>query len=225
MDILSSNEVREVEAVVADVVRKISTEVEQQPNPFAYKAKFTAWELFKCVLGIVVVPVRLVLMLFCVLGMDVFAWLSLLGHDNTQPMSGFRRAVQRPCVWFSRLFLFVCGFYWINIKGKMASTTEAMILVGAPHSTAMDPFVLVYACNASSAVAKYEVSKMPLLGIMSPAYQSILVRRELKDAKAQVLNEIKARAAVNHPDPEREVDDGKKKRPWRHIVIFPEGES
>lgn len=63
----------------------------------------------------------------------------------------------------SRTMFFMCGFHWITIRGRRASSSEAPLLVVAPHSTFFDPIVTVV-CDLPSVVSRVENLNIPVIG-------------------------------------------------------------
>lgn len=58
---------------------------------------------------------------------------------------------------------FVGSANWVKVKGKLARTDEAPILVCAPHSSFFDALAVLIS-GPSSVVGKIEASEIPFYG-------------------------------------------------------------
>lgn len=181
-------------------------------NPFSHVSEWTKREYFKAVIGIVLVPLRFVLVCILLSMMVVVSMVSSSSwktpYDLTKPMSEERRWWQAPLVPICRALLFVCGIYRLKVTGELCDSDEARLLVVAPHTTALDAFVQFVAGNAPSVVSKAEVAKLPFFGPVGKAVQTVYVQRESGSAKAKAFEAIKERALA---------------KGWRHLLVFPEG--
>jgi 1-acyl-sn-glycerol-3-phosphate acyltransferase len=130
--------------------------------------------------------------------------------DSTKqkPLTGWRKTVRDnlfPKV--ARVFLFGFGFNWIRVKGSLRPQEEAPIVVIAPHTSALDMFVL--GCFAiPTVVSNTQPAHLPFVGRAIRTFQPIFVSREDKDSRLKALNEMKRRS--------------QSKGVWSHIVVFPE---
>jgi len=199
-----------MEPISREAVRTRRDEVRVEENPFAYNGHFTAWELCKMVLGIVVVPVRFILVCFLLTFMWCLAKLAILGFDESKPMGCFRSMLLWPTRPVARLIMFVFGFYWIDVKGKVAPTTVAPVMVLAPHSTFLDTFLAASLTGKFAGLGKKEARNTPLFGTLSIAYQIIPVDREDPNGRKKALDEFIRRA---------QSQDGR----WPRFAVFPEG--
>mmetsp|Transcript_9942 Transcript_9942/g.12883 ORF Transcript_9942/g.12883 Transcript_9942/m.12883 type:complete len:567 (+) Transcript_9942:116-1816(+) len=185
-------------------------QLETLPNPFVYYRKFTfADNLRDFMFGIVLVPIRLTIIVFCLvlLGLCSKAAISF-GYDPMQPMTWWRRLILTPRPFLTRVLLFCFGVWYIEKKGELANIQDAPFVVVSPHSTFMDQFVVPYMCNFPMGVAKAEILEVPFFSSIMAAGQTIFVDRKDKNAKQKVLKEFERRA--NDPA-------------WTRIALFPEG--
>mmetsp|Transcript_16998 Transcript_16998/g.21732 ORF Transcript_16998/g.21732 Transcript_16998/m.21732 type:complete len:532 (+) Transcript_16998:252-1847(+) len=187
-------------------------DVEKNINPFTYEPNFTPYEALKLVLGIVTVPVKFSLFIFCLF--NIWIWGKIMtmgsGFNANEPLPLWRRMLFFPCFLFNRLLLLVMGVVWIEKTGKVARTIDAPIVVCAPHSTVLDIFVSLAIVGRYSGFGKQEVTKTPFFGTFAKAAQTILVNRESKQGKEESLNELIRR--IEEKDPR-----------WPKFLVFPEG--
>ncbi|MEE6525275.1 hypothetical protein FKM82_025168 [Ascaphus truei] len=108
----------------------------------------------------------------------------------------------------SRTMFFMCGFHWITIRGRRAPSSEAPLLVVAPHSTFFDPIVTVV-CDLPSVVSRIENLNIPVIGALLRFNQSIMVSRHDRASRKKVVEEVKRRA----------TSQGE----WPQLLFFPEG--
>eukprot|EP01094_Clydonella_sp_ATCC50884_P015226 TRINITY_DN25811_c0_g1_i1.p1 TRINITY_DN25811_c0_g1~~TRINITY_DN25811_c0_g1_i1.p1 ORF type:complete len:508 (+),score=126.07 TRINITY_DN25811_c0_g1_i1:156-1679(+) len=196
----------------ARIRRELSTP--QTLNPFmnnTSSGSFSLYESMKLVMGVVVVPLRLSLVI-AGLGVGwIFAKLSTLGLTkeqlDTEPIAPWRRWILSPLPWIVRGVLAVCGFYWVNVKGKPAPASEAP-LVCPNHVSYFDALFFSYHLGGPVGVAKSGVGKMPIVGPLLMCMQPILVYRGSPELRARAARTITERATS---------------RRWPHILIFPEG--
>lgn len=184
-------------------------ETPEQANPFAYddSANWNAWELTKCILGIVVVPIRLTVALFALFTLALFANLSVsCGYNANKPMSSCRRVLLWPAPFLIRLFLFSFGFYYIKVKGRRDKT--ASVCIGVPHSTFVDAWVVGSQIGLFSGLGKLEAQQTPVFGALFRALQIVPVDRNTSDGRKVALEEFVRR--VHAPE-------------WGQMLVFPEG--
>uniref|UniRef100_H2ZU27 Lysophosphatidylcholine acyltransferase 4 n=1 Tax=Latimeria chalumnae TaxID=7897 RepID=H2ZU27_LATCH len=163
-------------------------------------------------LGILLVPLRLLLMFLMLLLMWAFAALRFLGADESlipKPVMGWRRVIPHHGVyWASRTMFFILGFLRIKVKGWRASPSEAPILVGAPHSSFFDALTVI-PTDLPSVMSRAEDLKNPLMRDIYHFNQAILVSRQDPASRRKAVEEMKRRANQR----------GK----WPQILVFPEG--
>ena len=187
--------------------------IPKRVNPFVHKDRIDSWEVVKIICGFVIVPLRLLAMLFFLSSCVFFFRISMIGCDRSKPLVGWRRSIQIACNYiFVRGFLFAAGIVYINVKGAPAPSTspyQGRMVVVAPHSSFMDGFIVSYLLNTASVVAKKEAANGCLMGTTFIAAQSILVDRKSKTGRHGALEAIIERVQSDLP--------------WRHLYLFPEG--
>nr|XP_033781350.1 lysophospholipid acyltransferase LPCAT4 [Geotrypetes seraphini] len=162
-------------------------------------------------LGVLLFPLRFLLTAFFLFLMWPFAVLRVVGlteEELRQPITHRRRFFHHAIHILSRSMFFVTGFYRIKIKGRMASSLEAPILLAAPHSTFFDTLVLV-PCNLPSVVSRVENLSIPVIGALFRFNQSILVSRHDPTSRKKVVEEVKRRATSRGE--------------WPQVLFYPEG--
>jgi len=180
-------------------------------NPFACDEKIThPIEFAKLALGIVLVPLRLIIILSAMAVASVAMSLTTKGKDLSKPLpSSTHKAQARILETLYGVCLFCLGIYNLKIKGKRADSSKCKMLVLASHSTVMDAVVSGYIFGGASAVAKGELKNSPM-GSIFRATQMIFVERDDKNSKANVAQQIKERVSLDSP--------------WqRQLGIAPEG--
>ena len=63
-----------------------------------------------------------------------------------------------------RMILFSMGFHKIKVTGELAASSEAPVIVIAPHSSFLDVFVLCVIHSTPSGISKMENLRTPVLG-------------------------------------------------------------
>ncbi|KAF7688063.1 lysophosphatidylcholine acyltransferase 2 [Silurus meridionalis] len=181
-------------------------------NPFHLDLRLTKRDKIKCfLLGIILVPLRSVF-LFLVL---MVAWLvsTLITFKcplkgEVEPFTGWRSFLcHRVLVFLGRLCFFAMGFR-VKVKGKQASSSEAPILVVAPHSSFFDSITCIVS-GLPSVVSRTE-NLLPLMfGRFTRCLQPVVVSREDPDSRKNTFTNIRNRAR----------SEGR----WPQLLIFPEG--
>lgn len=200
-----SHELSTRQSIVVESIPKIS-------SPFFYDGNgISFYEIFKICLGVIIVPIRVLLVLITFVSANFLLWLAIYfpTEDIEKPPGMIGNALIRCTNFHGRLVLFICGFYTIKFKGKIAKTSKARLCVLAPHSTIADSVLSSYCATVPSGVAKAHLKNYPLAGTLVKANRFILVDRESKDAKALVLEKIKERVGENSK--------------YRRLIVFPEG--
>jgi len=182
-------------------------------NPFVHKVHFSLLQKLKlCLLGVLLLPIRL---LFIVLCLSVASGLALIGlHGltteqlNARPFTGWRLYIRYAICAILRVMFAFCGFWRVNVIGEQASPEAAPILSVAPHSTFFDALA-VAVMGAPSVVAKAETNKIPFFGSLIKYTQPLLVHRTDPDSRKNTVNTMKERS---------EAGAG-----WQQVLIFPEG--
>lgn len=136
------------------------------PNPFVQQTRLGAARRLQIFfLGIILLPIRVLLVAFVLLLAWPFAAISTAccPEKLTHPMTGWRRKTAHPVLKFlGRALFFSMGFI-VTVKGKIASPVEAPIFVVAPHSTFFDGIACIIA-GLPSIVSRNENVQVPLIG-------------------------------------------------------------
>ena len=144
-----------------------------------------------CLLGVVLLPVRLLIAFICILSSGCLSILALHGLKNEDidkaPFTGWRRIV-RVIVCYILRFMYICLGFIVRVKGEQASSKDAPILVVAPHSTFFDSLPVIM-LGAPSVVAKAETTSIPFWGAIIKLTQPVLVFSSVShnDLKSDVL--------------------------------------
>ncbi|KAM4708543.1 lysophospholipid acyltransferase LPCAT4 [Discoglossus pictus] len=177
---------------------------EFQPEGFWQKARFY-------VLGPILFPLRFLLAAIFLFLMWPIAALrvAFLSEEELSRPIRHRRVILHHLIYIlSRTMFFMCGFHWITIRGRRAPSSEAPLLVVAPHSTFFDPIVTVV-CDLPSVVSRVENLNIPVIGALLRFNQSIMVSRHDPASRKKVVEEVKRRATSNGE--------------WPQVLFFPEG--
>ncbi|XP_002711569.1 lysophosphatidylcholine acyltransferase 2 isoform X2 [Oryctolagus cuniculus] len=181
------------------------------PNPFVQQTRIGAARRIQiCILGIILLPLRVLLVGIILLLAWPFAAIATVccPEKLTHPMTGWRRKIaQRALKFLGHAMFFSMGFV-VSVKGRIASPLEAPIFVVAPHSTFFDGIACVVA-GLPSLVSRNENAQTPLVGRLLRAVQPVLVSRVDPDSRKNTINEIRKRA----------TSEGQ----WPQILVFPEG--
>uniref|UniRef100_A0A8D0G5F5 Lysophosphatidylcholine acyltransferase 2 n=1 Tax=Sphenodon punctatus TaxID=8508 RepID=A0A8D0G5F5_SPHPU len=161
-------------------------------------------------LGIILLPLRVIGVAVILLLAWPFARIatSCRPEKGSVPLTGWRRWMTHSVLtYLGRALFFAMGFQ-VTVKGKIASSTEAPILVVAPHSSFFDGIVCVLA-GLPSIVSRAENLSAPLFGTILGSLQPVLVQRQDPDSRRNTINEITIRATSRGQ--------------WPQVLIFPEG--
>jgi len=180
-------------------------------NPFVHVLSLSYIQIVKvCVLGVTLLPLRLLIALICLTLSTILAVVGLKGLEkgdiDKRPFIGWRLAFRNAICCILRFMFFCCGFN-VTIIGKQASPEEAPILAVAPHSTFFDALA-VCVMGAPSVVAKAETSSIPFWGSLIKYTQPVLVHRTDINSRQNTIKQIS----------ERSEGEG-----WQQVLIFPEG--
>uniref|UniRef100_A0A8C5QT64 Lysophosphatidylcholine acyltransferase 4 n=1 Tax=Leptobrachium leishanense TaxID=445787 RepID=A0A8C5QT64_9ANUR len=173
--------------------------VEETPfNPFHHEFHPEGfWQKFRFyVLGVILFPLRFLLASIFLFLMWPIAALRVAGmteEDLSRSIRQRRTILHHLIYLLSRTMFFMCGFHWITIRGRRAPSSEAPLLVVAPHSTFFDPIVTVV-CDLPSVVSRVENLKIPVIGALLRFNQSIMVSRHDPASRKKVVEEVKRRA-------------------------------
>nr|XP_010961944.1 lysophosphatidylcholine acyltransferase 2 isoform X1 [Camelus bactrianus] len=180
-------------------------------NPFVQQTRLGAARRIQIFfLGIILLPIRVLLIAFTLLLAWPFAAISTAccPEKLTHPIAGWRRKITQPALTFLGRALFFSMGFRVTVKGKIASPEEAPVFVVAPHSTFFDGIACVVA-GLPSMVSRQENMEVPLIGRLLRALQPVLVSRVDPDSRKNTINEIIRRATSGGE--------------WPQMLIFPEG--
>ncbi len=124
----------------------------------------------------------------------------------TRPMPQWRRAVLYGVRLACRWILFALGFLWIDSRGSPADPREAPIIV-SNHVTFVEPIYMMYAA-LPCAIGAVENLRMPVVGTIVRALQTITVDRSNPRSRQEVKTAMRARSAAGSG--------------WPHLLIYPE---
>jgi len=180
-------------------------------NPFVHVLSLSYIQIIKvCLLGIILMPLRLLISFFCLTLSTSLAVVGLKGLEkgeiDKRPFVGWRLAIRNVIGYILRFMYFCCGFK-VTVIGKQANPEDAPILVVAPHSTFFDSLA-VCVMGAPSVVAKAETSSIPFWGSLIKYTQPVLVHRTDVNSRLNTIKQIV----------ERSEGQG-----WQQVLIFPEG--
>jgi len=182
-------------------------------NPFVHKLHLGPVQKLKiCVLGLILLPLRIIFILISLSLATAIARIGLLGVSDEQlasaPFTGWRLYIRHAICVILRVMFAFCGFWPVNIIGGQAPSKAAPILCVAPHSTFFDALA-VAVMGAPSVVAKAETKNVPFFGSLIRYTQPLLVHRTDPDSRKKTLDTMKERSL-----------EGKG---WQQVLIFPEG--
>jgi len=198
------SEVAKVE--VKDTNINVVDENENTINPWIVKHQFPFW--WKCVvifLGPPLLVSRTFVILISLIVSYILTIIALIGHNHEEPFSSWRNLLRKAGFMIFRCLIFCMGII-VNKKGKQVTVEEAPILVVAPHSTILD-WVSI-AVTRACPLAKYEISKLPIIGKMGRLLSTVWVKRDDQDEKNKTMETIKERCS---------------QKGWPQLLIFPEG--
>ena len=180
-------------------------------NPFELpRLSFSPLQYVKMALvGCSLFPLRLATLLLSVAGISALSFAATIGHNHTRPLPTWRSALLQPIKPLNRLVLWALGFWHIRVDRLPGSAPrgKAGVLVAAPHFSLIDPFVMAW-LELPISVSKAAVGKMPGVGRIAKAMQTIFVDRKDPSSKKKTVQAIIERA---------------KSSEWPPVLVFPEG--
>lgn len=201
------------------------------PNMFLPLSAFEIpkYELIFC--GTFLFPFRFLLWVILLFMVTAFLKILLIVHkikdmDFDRPLPEKYRA-QSSFVYtkVARILFFVAGFYWIekkrhHIKDLMpeyplnqTSQYKRAPIIVSNHTNTWDVLYFMSTPNLPSFLAKSDVRKMPFIGTVAAAIQTIFVDRNDSNNKNSTVSQIQKRCE----------EFKKEKIVYPQMVIYPEG--
>ena len=169
-------------------------------------------KIFLIIGSFTLLPVRIIILITCVLLGWFCAKIGLIGMDETRPASGFRRILQRFNYILARFIFRVCfGFISPKINGDLLlSLKDVPVVVAAPHTSFFDVWIICWLEKKGfvSAIAREEDKDTPFIGTIIKFHQSYFVRRSCEESRQETLDTIVSRS--------QDMAGGT-------LLIFPEG--
>lgn len=196
-------------------------------NPFLRRRSSLCTKLRTAILGVVLVPFRLVGFLLSLLCSWLVLRILALGHNYETPYSGLRlRCMQLVARCTARSLLWWLGFLWLHERSvgkdpKGAPSTPRIIV--SNHLGFCEIFYLT-ARFGCCYVAKSSTRSIPLFGFLSQTLQTLYVDRGSSDHKNSVVAAAGSPAAHADGTVARVVQrlhdaEGQ----WPPLAMFPEG--
>ncbi|CBJ25798.1 1-acyl-sn-glycerol-3-phosphate acyltransferase [Ectocarpus siliculosus] len=198
-----------------DIVRNTSympRHHKSEVNPFINLTMHLPWYQYlkMVIVGVTILPFRILFTIVNVFFMWCFATLALAGlseEGREKPFSKWRRALKHPICWCLRFQCALFGFWWISVKGECADKEDAPIIV-SNHVSPFEPFYLVSKTQATP-VQRIEDSRAPIVGTIQKAMQIMFVDRANPASKKKCLQTIEERSDPASTFP--------------RVLVFPEG--
>merc|ERR1712106_1220895 len=187
----------------------LEQDVDNKPakDPFYVRLLFTPLDYVKMILVFfTLVPIRFVVGLSALTMAWAVSCIGLINIDQSKPISGWRKSLQKVSAFLGRICCRCCGFS-VTLTGVRASKSEAPVLVVAPHSSFFDALAIFW--TEAFIVNREENKDLLLIGKCVQFAQAIFVSRERKESREECKTEIKRR--VNSDEN------------WDQFLIFPEG--
>ena len=191
---------------------RMATRLPTTANPFRTPPiKYSGWYLCKtAVVGVTLFPIRLAVLATALALGGLCGALATIGTNprSPRPPSPGRRLLVQPIALLARAFLWALGYWHITVEYQPGSAPHrSRVLVVAPHYSLLDPIVMNW-LELPCSVAKAAVAKMPVVGKVAVALQTIFVDRKDPDSKHKCVAAIKERATD---------------AAWPPLLVFPEG--
>ena len=188
-----SEEIVKKESPMEDETSSSGDNSKPQEDPFYVRLQFSALDHLKMALVFLfLVPIRFVVALIAL----ILAWfvssIGLVNLDNSVPVSGWRKILQKISCFLGRVCCRCCGFS-VKMTGHRVSKDEAPILVTAPHSSFFDAIAIFW--TESFIVNREENKDLLLIGKCVQFAQAIFVSRESKESREMCKEEIKRRVS------------------------------
>jgi len=201
-------------------------------DPFQHKLELTTSQWIQTILlGMILVPIRLILIVFFMVLLWIISSVSLrvvakaekVKTKTPRPPGRRRRMGLRLIAFIGRLFFRAIGCHVVP-KGDLASPKEAPILVFAPHTTFFDVLVWCWCCTFTLessfisppyVVSRAENKKIPLFGNIFELVRSLDVDRTNPNSRKDTVDEI-----IRRSEP---VPDANPRARWPQLILSPEG--
>ena len=136
-----------------------SSAEEMDVDPFYHRLRLGPLQWLRTVLlSVTLFPLRILLVLLCVLTAWVICLAAMAGWTRKElserPLTGWRRRLRHAAMFLGRRCSNAAGF-WVSVRGRRVSPEEAPVLVVAPHSTFFDGMVPFW-CGAPYLVSREE---------------------------------------------------------------------
>lgn len=168
-------------------------------SPFIeLQTPLTAWEIVKMVVLLPTVPIRLLLIACCIVGVAACNTIAIAGCDLDKPLPRWRRRlVELSSQGFNAVILRLAGFWWPRVTGR--EHWEEGRKIGAigifNHVSYCDAFVIVWAfCPAGLTFAF--TTDIPVLGKGIKALQNLYVPSGPKEKQQGSMVELLRKRAM-----------------------------
>ncbi|XP_067930277.1 lysophosphatidylcholine acyltransferase 1-like [Watersipora subatra] len=182
-----------------------------KPHPFIYRLHPTSLDrIIWYAMAFTLAPIKAFLVIFLIIIAWIPACVAIIGLplQPDKPFTRWRLFLKDIAVFFIRVAWFCAGINRQVVKGRQASSKEAPVIVMGPHSSFADTLGGAI-CGFPGVVSVIDNARLPLLGTLFRANQSIFVQRGDPDSRSKTAKAIRLRAEANGA--------------WPQLVIFPEG--
>ena len=184
-------------------------EFKEENDPFRVRLNFSILDWIKMItIGITLVPVRVICSFLCLVIAWIVASIGMIGLDQSKPVAGWRKPLQKLVCFLGRSSMFCIGFHYVKKTGRQCSKEEAPVLVVAPHSSFFDALA-IFCTDFPYFINRVENKSIPFVGKCIEFNQAIFVSREDPNSRHKTVEEISRRT--------------KSTDPWSQFVIYPEG--
>ena len=174
----------EEDQMMADI-RKVEKMAQNEEtiacDPFRVRLSFTlAEKLRMTIFGVFLVPIRFISAFLALNLAWAISCIGLVGLDNTHPVTGWRKQLQRVTCFLGRVCCMCIGFqvsktgtqvclrnllflYFLYFYPNQVSQSEAPVLIVAPHSTFFDAMA-VFWTGLPFIVNREENRRIPFIG-------------------------------------------------------------
>ena len=162
-----------------DAYIRLDDRVPSVVNPFVSTPfKYTPLAYTKmAIVGVTLFPLRLAVLIGATAVGAITTSVLTLGADLTKPLPPLRRLlISGTTRLTARAGLWALGYWWITVD-KRPGSGGAHVLVAAPHYSLLDAFFFGY-YEAPSAISKAAVKRIPIIGTLAIAVQTIFVDRK-----------------------------------------------